>query len=83
MTLSPKNEERIRNAIVSTLETYPRLSLSMIGSHVRPYSQEWRPVLEAMIKEGLVNRNVLMKNNRGVFIHTLASADALLIVAAS
>ena len=64
-------EARVRDVIKRTLTTYPRLSITMIGSHARPYSTEWRAVLEKMVQEGEVLRTTEQVSNRTVFVHTL------------
>jgi hypothetical protein len=48
----------LRKRMITTLLIYPRISPSMmqvaIGPHHKPYM--WRPVLESLIKEGVIER---------------------------
>jgi tRNA(Glu) U13 pseudouridine synthase TruD len=64
-------EAKTREVIIRTLRNYPNISLSMLGSHVRPYNKEWRTILEEMIQAEEVQRNVKRIGSRGTFIYSL------------
>jgi hypothetical protein len=66
-------QTRMRDVIVRLMSTYgPKLSITMIGIHVRPYGAEWRSVFEEMVLDGTVIRETQNVDGRIVFIHTLA-----------
>lgn len=75
MATQPGNapDKVVRDRIIRTLHRYPNISVSMLGPHVRPYRKDWRVVLEALIKEGIVVRENKATNNiRYAFVHRLA-----------
>lgn len=73
-------ELRVRKAIRRTLKNYPNIQVSMLGSHIRPYWAPWRNVLEKMVVEGSVIREVRVNQTergaRANFVHRLASLES-------
>lgn len=71
------DEERVRERIRHTLRSYSDVTVSMLASHIRPYHRQWRKVLEAMIKDEEVIREVRMTETetggiRTSYVHRLA-----------
>lgn len=64
-------EKKVRAVIQRTLVTYPRLSVTMLGNHVRPFDLRWREVLEKMVEDKEVVRLVEKVDRRFVFIYVL------------
>ena len=63
-------EYYMRQRILSTMRIYPRISPSMLQSGLGPHNPPsiWRPVLEDLIAEGLVQRlQESVQNERGRF----------------
>jgi hypothetical protein len=67
-------ERKMRGVIIRLMSTYgPKLSITMVGIHVRPHGTDWRTVFEDMVNDGTIIRETQNVNGRIVFIHSLAA----------
>jgi hypothetical protein len=65
--------DKMRSVILRVMSTYgPRLSITMVGIHVRPYGSAWRQVFEQMIADDIVTRETCTVDGRVLFVHTLS-----------
>lgn len=77
LTTDELDEDRVRERIRHTLEKYSDVTVSMLAVHIRPYHRQWRKVLEAMVDEEEVIREVRMSETktggiRTSYVHHLA-----------
>lgn len=64
---------KMREVIIRLMSTYgPKLSITMVGIHVRPYGAQWRSVFEEMVQDGVIVRETQNVDGRIVFVHSLA-----------
>jgi hypothetical protein len=64
----------IKLRIIAVLQIYPKLNASMlqvgIGPHIKP--QKWRPALEALVSEGVVERTYFPMTTPGGTYRTIS-----------
>ena len=73
-TLAPHSSETMRQMTTSTEEAIFGLSVSQLAAHVRPYSADWKLVLEDMQQRGEVEYHNKVVNRRTKHTYTLSAA---------
>lgn len=73
-----EEQDLIRRRIINVLCIYPRISPSMLQAGIGPSTKagKWRPILEQMIKEGIVIRDQKMAKAPGG-VHRVATILSL------
>jgi hypothetical protein len=73
-----RQREKVQNAILNTLRTYPNIPIAMLSTSVRPYARDWRLVLEAMVLKGEVVRELRPtgQGSRCTMVYRVAAVGA-------
>lgn len=66
-------QDLIEDQIISTLEQWPNIPISMLTANVAPYSRNyainWRDVLQNLIALGIVTTSTVERNTRSVTVY--------------
>ena len=60
MTIKPTSTDVVRGKILHVLSIYPKISPSMLQISLNIKAAVWRPVMEALIEEGLIKRSTIV-----------------------
>lgn len=70
------NYEGIRRRIIDVLETFPRLTRSMLGAQVSPYERTygvpWADVLDSMVQDGEITTTLVERKRGAVRVYSIA-----------